>query len=110
VAAASAGGQFPTRPYSVFPALAATGRSVTSTVTTGVVRLRHDAPVRVDDQERGTKVALGRGNRSSAAQVVAALQSAQSRYGTDKRTPYNFVFPNKVRDRASTPTTSGTSC
>jgi len=49
-------------------------------------------------KERGTGVGLGRSNKSSPAQVVAALQQAQSRYGTNKKTPYNFFFPNKVRD------------
>ena len=51
-------------------------------------------------KERGTRVGLGRSNKSSPAQVVAALQQAQSRYGTNKKTPYNFFFPNKVRDDA----------
>jgi hypothetical protein len=51
-------------------------------------------------KERGTRVGLGRSNKSSPAQVVAALQQAQSRYGTNKKTPYNFFFPNKTRDDA----------
>jgi Permuted papain-like amidase enzyme, YaeF/YiiX, C92 family len=51
-------------------------------------------------KERGLKVALGRSTRSSTAQVVAALDSAKSRYGTNKRTPYNFFFPNKGSDSA----------
>src|SRR5262245_2175864 len=51
-------------------------------------------------KERGTRVGLGRSNKSSPAQVVAALQQAQSRYGTNKKTPYNFLFPNKTRDDA----------
>lgn len=51
-------------------------------------------------KERGTGVGLGRSNKSSPAQVVAALQQAESRYGTNKKTPYNFFFPNKTRDDA----------
>jgi uncharacterized protein YycO len=51
-------------------------------------------------KERGLKVALGRSTRSSTAQVVAALDSAKTRYGTNKRTPYNFFFPNKGSDSA----------
>jgi hypothetical protein len=51
-------------------------------------------------KERGQKVGLGRSNRSSTAQVVAALDGAESRYGTNKRTPYNFFFPNKGSDSA----------
>jgi permuted papain-like amidase YaeF/Yiix C92 family enzyme len=51
-------------------------------------------------KERGTRVGLGRSKKSSPAQVVAALQQAQSRYGTNKKTPYNFLFPNKTRDDA----------
>ena len=39
-------------------------------------------------------------NKSSPAQVVAALQQAESRYGTNKTTKYNFLFPNKTRDDA----------
>jgi hypothetical protein len=49
-------------------------------------------------KERGTRVGLGRSNRNSPAQVVAALDRAKARYGTNGKTPYNFVFPNKLRD------------
>jgi len=51
-------------------------------------------------KERGTGVGLGRSTRSSVQQVVAALDQAQARYGTNKRTPYNFIFPDKLRDDA----------
>jgi hypothetical protein len=51
-------------------------------------------------EPRGTRVGLGRSNKSSPAQVVAALQQAESRYGTNKTTKYNFLFPNKTRDDA----------
>jgi Permuted papain-like amidase enzyme, YaeF/YiiX, C92 family len=51
-------------------------------------------------KERGTRVALGRSTKSSQPQVVAALDQAKSRYGTNKKTPYNFLFPNKTRDDA----------
>jgi hypothetical protein len=49
-------------------------------------------------KEHGTRVGLGRSNKSSSERVIAALQEAQLRYGTDKRTKYNFFFPNKLRD------------
>jgi hypothetical protein len=51
-------------------------------------------------KERGTRVGLGRSTASSAQQVVTALDQAQSRYGTNRKTPYNFVFPDKTRDDA----------
>jgi len=51
-------------------------------------------------KERGTRVGLGRSIQSPAQQVVAALDQAQGRYGTNRKTPYNFVFPNKLRDDA----------
>jgi len=43
-------------------------------------------------------VALGYNNRRSAQAVVNAMNSAEQRYGTTGRTPYNFYFWDKWTD------------
>ncbi len=51
-----------------------------------------------DWQQSGQYVALARNNRKTVAQVQGALAWAETTYGTDGRTPYNYWFPDKNTD------------
>lgn len=66
---------------------------VYESITDGVYR-RSDSTWRGS----GRPVALGRATSKSASTRAAALDSAKAQYGTDGRTPYNWVFINKTTD------------
>jgi hypothetical protein len=54
-------------------------------------------------QVPGLDVALGYNRSADAAgvkRVADALQASEAKYGTDGRTPYNYIFPNKWTDSA----------
>lgn len=48
----------------------------------------------------GSGLALGRSNQKTIAQVQTALTNAESKYGTNGRTPYNYNFVDKNTDNA----------
>ncbi len=49
-------------------------------------------------QTFGSTVAFGRNNKISATAVIKGLDWAKNKYGTDGRTGYNYVLPNKTTD------------